>query len=97
MSSYLDHTCTACLRTLPRTLEYFGPDKRGRYGLRSTCRDCKRARNAAWNKANAEKVRAANARYRAEQGEALRRRKREHYARLRDEMQRMREIEENLQ
>lgn len=38
--------CTACNRTQPATLDYFSPQARGRYGLHSQCRECRRAYGA---------------------------------------------------
>jgi hypothetical protein len=35
--------CTQCLRNFPETLQYFGPNKKGKNGLHSFCRVCTRA------------------------------------------------------
>lgn len=36
--------CAPCLKTLPYTLEFFGPTKKAKWGLDTICRDCKRFR-----------------------------------------------------
>jgi hypothetical protein len=63
--------CTKCEREMPATLEYFGVEKRGKYGLRSHCKQCchieRQERYAAdpqqsrrWREANPELSRAYN-------------------------------------
>lgn len=54
--------CSVCRVVLP--LEAFNRQKQGRFGVRSSCRECQRAYNAAYREANAEKHRAANRAYR---------------------------------
>lgn len=71
--------CTRCNTESPANLEYFPPHKHGKYGLHSTCRQCKKktdaerrarpdqvARQQAWRDANKASVKAANAKYRAD-------------------------------
>jgi len=36
-------TCTQCKETYPATLEYFYSHPKGKYGLRSNCKDCVRS------------------------------------------------------
>lgn len=70
--------CTRCKTSLPANLDNFPPHKMGKYGLRSSCRACKKiddserrsrqdqlARQQAWRDANKDKVRETNAAYRA--------------------------------
>lgn len=63
-----DHTiltkcCTGCQRKLPATSEFFAPLKRGKYGLYSKCRECKRAYDRErWNCAEVKARGSENAR-----------------------------------
>jgi len=42
--------CTLCKESLPATLEYFGKEKKGKYGLRSRCRECRSKHEYGKNK-----------------------------------------------
>jgi len=71
--------CTCCKTEFPANLDYFPPQRQGKYGLYSACRPCKKktdaerrarpdqlARQQAWRDANKPAVKAANAKYRAD-------------------------------
>lgn len=55
--------CTKCGTEKP--LEEYYAAKSGKYGKYADCKACNIASRVAWQKANPEKGRAANARYRA--------------------------------
>ena len=42
--------CSKCGAVLPRTLEYFPPDKSAKSGLRAECKTCKNKAQDRWNK-----------------------------------------------
>ena len=69
--------CKQCGRKLPATLEYFAPEKRGRFGIKTICRECRKAYFVAYNAAHREERRAYNAAWytdhREEANEASRR------------------------
>lgn len=50
--------CRHCGRDLPATLENFAPNKDGKFGLHSKCRDCSRTACAEWHLQNRDKANA---------------------------------------
>jgi 5-methylcytosine-specific restriction endonuclease McrA len=48
-------TCTRCKAEKPETLEFFRPQPRGKNGLESQCRECRRADRKEWYARNAER------------------------------------------
>lgn len=59
--------CNTC--TEPLTLDKFSPRHDGYRGLNGTCRDCKNAQKAEYQRRNPEKVAARMRRWRAENRE----------------------------
>jgi hypothetical protein len=53
-------TCTKCGRSFPATLEFFGMERKGKFGLRSLCKGCRAL--AAKEYAKTPKGKATNAR-----------------------------------
>lgn len=71
-------TCKGCKQELPATMDYFPPNKMGKYGLHTHCRPCKKQRDAerrarpdqqarqkAWRDANKDRIKQYNEEYRA--------------------------------
>jgi 5-methylcytosine-specific restriction endonuclease McrA len=56
--------CTNCERELPATLEYFGVEKHGKYGLRSHCKACRKIEDKERYAADPQKSLAASRRWR---------------------------------
>jgi 5-methylcytosine-specific restriction endonuclease McrA len=71
--------CTKCGKTLPATLEFFGPHTSSRYGLNPRCRPCARADGLLWYAENTDKALECARCYREENRELLREKAREHY------------------
>lgn len=62
-SSIPRRRCTKCKREFPATLEFFSPQKKGKYGLRSSCRSCVSQQRREYREANVEVIRAKNNAY----------------------------------
>lgn len=45
-------TCSKCKKELPATAEFFYREKRGKYGLRSYCKECRKKQYKSWQKNN---------------------------------------------
>lgn len=50
--------CTHCHRLLPRTGEFYAPDKRSADDLESRCRDCQRKKALRWAETHRERAKA---------------------------------------
>ena len=48
--------CTKCGNELPATTEYFYKNKLGKFGLKSTCKQCSKAQKLVWDTHNKDKV-----------------------------------------
>lgn len=53
--SLVEKTCTGCGVGYPPTLEYFSPDKKGKNGLQSRCKECKNAECRRYYRNNKKK------------------------------------------
>lgn len=77
--------CNGCNRDLPATLEYFSPQKENKDRLTSWCKQCHAANAARYRKANAEKVKLSDTRYKVEHREEILQRKAKYNAVHREE------------
>lgn len=79
--------CAKCHVELPATIEYFSPEKRGKYGVKAVCKSCRattqreycadnleetRERNRNWRKANPEKHRESHRKWQQKNAEHIR-------------------------
>lgn len=56
----MEKTCTKCNVTYPATLEYFGKEKNGKFGLRSKCKSCRSEERKKYSEENKEKIKKSN-------------------------------------
>lgn len=47
-------TCGKCRKTFPATPEFWHKDKKGKYGLSATCKECAKAKSRQWHHENQE-------------------------------------------
>lgn len=64
--------CTRCSEYFPATLEYFGPAKKGRFGLEAVCRPCRREQQRLRRLDNVESARMRERQYYANHPEKFR-------------------------
>lgn len=83
-----EQVCTKCLLTFPATTEYFGPNPKCERGIRTYCRDCRKAKDAKYRAKNHKGVdgRVASNRNRHPKRDAeyIRARNREYHRRYRE-------------
>lgn len=87
----LTKRCSRCQTDLPNTLSYYGPDAKGRDGLRTVCRECRSKSNAAWRKRNPESVKRSATKFREKNRERIREEARRRYAAEREILARLRQ------
>ena len=61
--------CTKCGEKFEATTEFFGRQKRGKFGLRSTCKLCNKKYMKRWHAKNAEQQKEYNNKYHTEHRE----------------------------
>ena len=87
----LNKRCTKCQTDQPNHLGYYGPDPKGRDGLRSVCRECRRQAAAKWRKENPESHLRSSAKYREANREKIRAQSRARYAAQKEILERLRQ------
>ena len=72
-------TCTKCKKEFPATLEFFGKQKGGKFGLKASCKECYNEYSRQWRKNNKEHRLEYDKQYREDNKERIAEYRKQHY------------------